>query len=249
MMIFFDIDETLVDQRRAEAVAIAELLRLFGDELPIGSTVEGLCHRWRELREKHARTFFRGETSFHEQRRQRVRELFNGHASGLDDREVDRRVEIYVEQYRASWSLFSDVAPCLERLKGHVLGVISNGSTHQQRHKLLHTGIDHFFSSVFVSEEIGAAKPDPEIFAAACRLAGCDPGQCVYIGDRLHSDALSSSAAGLRGIWLNREGQSSSVQPEVIHSLKELPALLTGGYGVRGDSQPVGPSLARAQVL
>lgn len=223
MMIFFDIDETLLDQRRAERSALAYLLDRYADGLPEGCTIDNLCITWRELREKHARAFLDGKVSFREQRRRRVRELFVSREPHLSDNEVDRRLAVYAEHYHASWALFDDVLPCLSQLSRYTLGVISNGSSDQQRRKLVETGIDQFFSFVFISEDLGAAKPKAAVFRKACRIADRKPKDCIYVGDRLESDALSSSRAGLRGIWLRREGPPVNGTVEVISSLSELP--------------------------
>jgi putative hydrolase of the HAD superfamily len=132
-------------------------------------------------------------------------------------------VAAYAERYRASWALFDDVLPCLRQLSRYTLGVISNGSAEQQRRKLIETGIDGFFSYVFISEELRAAKPRAAVFSKACQIARRKPEDCIYIGDRLDSDALSSTRAGLRGIWLNREASPVNGAIEVISSLGELP--------------------------
>ena len=100
--------------------------------------------------------------------------------------------------------------------------MISNVSTGQQKRKLYQTGIERYFEVIFVSEDIGAAKPQREIFLAACRQARCAAQQCVYIGDCLKEDALASSAVGMRGFWLDRKNSRSHSKVEAISSLAEL---------------------------
>jgi putative hydrolase of the HAD superfamily len=78
------------------------------------------------------------------------------------------------------------------------------------------------------------AKPDAAIFERACSVFGVEPGSAAYIGDRLATDALGASAAGLLGVWLDRAGSATDAQlaaaraagVPVIHSLSEVPALL-----------------------
>jgi len=224
-MIFFDIDETLIDQRRAEAAAAERFLELYGRELDRPYSRAEFCALWRSLREKHAPAFFAGTVSAHEQRRRRMRELFARAGRLLDDAEVDRRIELYESDYRHSWSLFDDVLPALASLRGSRRGIISNGSVAQQTRKLEQTGVARCFELVLVSEEIGAAKPQREIFLAACRRARAEPERCVYVGDRLEQDARASSAAGMRGVWLCRS-EPRARGSDVIGSLTELPSLL-----------------------
>jgi putative hydrolase of the HAD superfamily len=223
MMLFFDIDETLVDQRGAEAAAAREFLAVYSGELGHRYSLEQFCALWHALREKHAPAFFSGAIPVHEQRRRRVRELFARAGRSLSDRETDRCIEFYESHYRRGWRLFDDVRPDLAALKQFRCGVISNGSTIQQNRKLYQTGIAPFFDLVLVSEEIGAAKPQPEIFQAACARAGLAPRDCVYIGDRLDHDTLPSRGVGMRAYWLCRSKVHGATNVDVIASLAELP--------------------------
>src|SRR5947209_15675564 len=116
MVIFFDIDETLVNQRHAEAVAGEHFLKVYGPLLPQSYNVSGFCRLWRALREKHAPPFWRGLIPCQEQRRRRIRELFRAREPHLDDAEADTRFAFYREHYRGAWSLFDDVLPCLRAL-------------------------------------------------------------------------------------------------------------------------------------
>jgi putative hydrolase of the HAD superfamily len=235
MMIFFDIDETLLNQRQAEAAAAERFLQQYGRLLPELTPPE-LSARWRTLREKHLPPFLHGAISFTEHRRRRIRELFIDGA-GLTDDEADERFEHFSHEYRRNWRLFDDVPACLASLNGEGLGVLSNGSSGQQRQKLQQTGILDRFSTIVISEDIGLAKPGREIYLAACRIAGCRPDECVYVGDRLEADALGSRSAGMRGIWLDRRRCGATTDIEFIHTLTELPARLqrhaAPGHAVR----------------
>jgi putative hydrolase of the HAD superfamily len=222
MMIFFDIDQTLIDQRKAEAAAARELLAVYHDSLGQSYSVGRFCRTWDFLRDKHARAFFAGVITSEEQRRRRVRELFRRLGRELSDREADDCFALYERHYRRHWSLFDDVLPCLQALSQHRIGIISNGSAEQQKRKLAQTGIASFFAVTVVSQEVGAAKPHPDIFRAACRIAGCVAGQTIYVGDRLHLDALASQAAGMRGVWLDRRRTQRPAAVPVVSSLTEL---------------------------
>jgi HAD superfamily hydrolase (TIGR01509 family) len=45
-----------------------------------------------------------------------------------------------------------------------------------------HPELDHF-DKLLLSCDLGIAKPDPEIFRAASRLAGVDAGRCLFVDD------------------------------------------------------------------
>jgi putative hydrolase of the HAD superfamily len=221
MVIFFDIDGTLMDQAKAETIAAGHFLARYGELLEHRYTVEEFCVLWRRLRERHARGFLEGRLSWTEQQRRRMRELFA--AQQFSDAEADARFLFYQSRYRESWSLFDDVALALKSLSGHRLGIVSNGSAEQQKAKLRNTGIEDQFSVVLISEQAGVAKPNPGIFLAACRQAQCAPNEAIHIGDHFDLDARPSLAVGMRALWLDRTRSGSAPDgTEVIHSLLQL---------------------------
>lgn len=222
-MIFFDIDDTLLDNRGAERAAAMEFHRLHTDVFPVYP--EEFAVRWRAATEKHVRRYLSGELSFQGQRRERIKELFAHHVF-LSDAEADDLFKSYLISYERHWALFADAESCLDQLAGTRLGIISNGESYQQRRKLTVTGLIDRFSTVIISEELGLTKPDPKIFLEACRAAMVNPSDCWHIGDDLKADAQGSLSAGLRGVWLNRNRHNFYEGIPMIRSLSELKDLL-----------------------
>ena len=72
----------------------------------------------------------------------------------------------------------------------------------------------------------GAAERVAALFEHACRLAGRAPADCLYIGDRLDTDARAARRAGLRGVFLDRNGVGAEDVPR-ISSHAVLPTLLS----------------------
>ncbi len=218
-MIFFDIDGTLLDHLHAESAG-AEAFR---EETPIFADIEPMefAALWHRLAEKHMDRFLAGATDIQGQRRDRMRELYASVGASIDRREAEAVFERYLAYYRANWRLYPDTLPCLEALADERLGVISNGGGDQQRHKLEAMGLDDRFDPVVISGDLGRAKPDPAIFIRACELAGCEAIECVYVGDRLETDARAATRAGMRGIFLDR-GDDGAVDVPRILSLADL---------------------------
>jgi putative hydrolase of the HAD superfamily len=223
-MIFFDIDDTLLDDRHAQDEAARGLWRAFRHLLPYSEAEFPAV--WDEASARHYHFFTTGEVSFTEQRRRRIREIFR--QPTLPDAETDARFARYLAFHEDNWTLFPDTLPCLDALAGHRLGVISNGDPQQQRRKLDKTGIAQRFSVVVISGDIGKPKPQPEIFLHACRLAGVQPEECIYIGDNPVFDVQGSRGVGMCGVWLNRRGAPAErVGAPIITSLDELLAAQT----------------------
>ena len=65
-------------------------------------------------------------------------------------------------------------------------------------------------------------KPDPQVFTNACRLMDGDPKKCINVGDLIEKDVLAAEKAGLRGIWINRDGAENAQSVVEINSMREL---------------------------
>ena len=55
------------------------------------------------------------------------------------------------------------------------------------------------FDGYVLSYELNLLKPDPAIYRAASRQAGCEPGECVFIDD-MEENVKAAVATGLAGI-------------------------------------------------
>jgi putative hydrolase of the HAD superfamily len=222
-MIFFDIDDTLLDNLSAESAAATDFHRFYEHIFPVSP--DEFAYNWRMITEKHVQRYQSGELSFQGQRRERLKELFS-HDCILSDKEADILFQRYLVCYEKNWRLFPDVTSSLDQLGEMRLGIISNGDSFQQRQKLIETGIIDRFSVVAISGNIGISKPDSGIFLEACRMAEVSPSECWHIGDNLAADFHGSQSAGLKGIWLNRNGIDSLNAVRVIKSLSELKGII-----------------------
>src|SRR5690606_22584142 len=82
---------------------------------------------------------------------------------------------------------------------------LSNALVELQTRKLAAAGLPDVPLLVGV-DTLGFGKPDPRVFAEACRRLGTDPARTAYVGDELDVDARAALAAGLVGVWLDRPG-------------------------------------------
>jgi putative hydrolase of the HAD superfamily len=75
---------------------------------------------------------------------------------------------------------------------------------------------------VFISAEVGFAKPSREMFDHAALALGLPPAQLLHVGDSASADAAGALSAGWNAALLG--GEHPGAIP--IGSLAELPALL-----------------------
>ncbi len=122
--------------------------------------------------------------------------------------------------------LYSDTRRCLDALREEhrTLGVVSNSTSEARVRQILdQAGILDYFVRVVSSGTEGVAKPNPEIFHRALRRMNVAPPEALYVGDLAYTDAKAAHAAGLWGVWLNREGFGFGDDPPEITSLLEVP--------------------------
>jgi len=126
-------------------------------------------------------------------------------APSLSKLDRDNFFEIAYEHFAEAgvWQLYPEVIDVLEKLPRFQLAVVSNFDG-RLRFVLEQLGISKFFACVFVSSEIGADKPDPEIFRRALLSIGLKPSEVLYVGDDPERDWKAASAAGLSIFRLDR---------------------------------------------
>jgi putative hydrolase of the HAD superfamily len=131
-------------------------------------------------------------------------------APSLSELDHDNFFEIAYEHFAeaAVWELYPEVPDVLEKLRPWFqLAVVSNFDG-RLRFILQHLGISKFFDNIFVSSEIGADKPDPEIYRRALKLINLKPNEVVHVGDDSQRDWEAATAAGLSAFRLDRKRNS-----------------------------------------
>ena len=132
--------------------------------------------------------------------------------------------EVFIHA-RHAVELFDDVIPVLRRLKQrYLLCSLTNGNADVNRIE-----IGEFFDLSLMARDVGAAKPHPALFIAACEFAQATPAEIVHVGDDALCDIEGALNAGLKAVWINRYQRewTGAVTPHAtICSLEELEALL-----------------------
>ena len=131
-------------------------------------------------------------------------------APSLGEFDRDNFFEIAYEHFAEAgvWELYPEVPGVLEKLQPRFqLAVVSNFDG-RLRFILEHLGISKHFANVLVSSELGADKPDPEIYGRALRLMNLKPNEVLHVGDDPKRDWEAATAAGLSIFRLDRPKNS-----------------------------------------
>jgi len=142
--------------------------------------------------------------------RELVNRVLKQVAPSLSELDRDNFFEIAYEHFAEAgvWELYPEVPGILEELwRRFELAVVSNFDG-RLRFILAHLGVSKYFAHVFVSSELGADKPDPEIYRRALRVMKLSPNEVFHVGDDPERDWEGATAAGLSIFRLDRPRNS-----------------------------------------
>jgi len=139
---------------------------------------------------------------------------------------------------------FPDAVRCIDELRKTNLqrGILTNGLTIKQAEKLIRLDLQHAFSpgAIFISEDLGVAKPHQRIFGIACKRLGRQPREVLYIGDNPVKDIDAAHEAGLvtvlrRGTGKHAQAVGAHAPDFEVSSLDEIRGILEREFGVEFD--------------
>jgi putative hydrolase of the HAD superfamily len=142
--------------------------------------------------------------------RELVGHVFAQVAPSVSELDRDNFFEVAYEHFAEPgvWDLYPETPEVLEQLRPRFeLAVISNFDG-RLRLILQHLGISKYFAHVFISSELGADKPDPEIFRRSLKIMHLDTNEVLHVGDDPERDWKAASAAGLSVFRLDRPRNS-----------------------------------------
>ncbi|XP_035721683.1 N-acylneuraminate-9-phosphatase-like [Vespa mandarinia] len=101
-------------------------------------------------------------------------------------------------------ALESDTILLLRRLrKKYLLGLITNGPSNAQWEKVRKLSLEQYFDIILVSGDLPWEKPEARIFEEACQFLNVTPSNCIMIGDKLETDILGGIEAGFGAtVWI-----------------------------------------------
>jgi putative hydrolase of the HAD superfamily len=105
--------------------------------------------------------------------------------------------------------------------------IITNGFTQIQELKMTHSGLANYFEKMFTSDNVGAHKPNREMFEYCLKSVNAKKKESLMIGDDLPVDIMGAKKFGLDQVYYNPQGISHNekVTYEIRHLL-ELKTIL-----------------------
>lgn len=200
--VLFDVDDTLYDQVQPFAKACETL---FGRVCPF--SIDALFSSSRRHSDEVFQMSRSGAISMEEMYIYRIQRAFADFQITISDAQALEFQRLYA-QNQCHLQLSETARRILDmcRERGVVTGIITNGPSSHQWKKVETLGLTDWVPryAVFVSDDVGAAKPDRKIFDHAARVLGVEPQRSCFVGDSFENDVRGAKMAGWQSVWLNR---------------------------------------------
>jgi putative hydrolase of the HAD superfamily len=128
----------------------------------------------------------------------------------------------------ASWTVNPDAGAVFTGLqdRGITLGLASNYDARLWSVVKGHPELAPLRERVVVSAAVGYRKPAAEFFREVVRVAGCDPGEILFVGDDIENDYEGATAAGMNPVLLQARPDPIAPPPQVPHWIASLAELV-----------------------
>ncbi len=209
--VYFDLDDTLLDHRRAEKAALADCHEHFAAHLN-GYSLPHIQETYHAHNVPLWRDYGQGLITKADLQERRFSNLL----AALDVEALAPELlgDFYLSRYAHHWHWIEGAERAFHTIADQLpVGILTNGFKEQQRAKL-----DRFpvllerSASIVISEEVGIMKPDPALFTHATKAVDVKPEHILYVGDSLHSDVEGGRNAGWQVAWFRgQDGQRDDV--------------------------------------
>lgn len=220
-VVIFDVDDTLYDQIVPFEEALQVSLPHASQELK--KELKSLYIRFRYYSDKVFHLTEEGTLSLEEMRVYRIQEALKDFGIRITNKEAEEFQQAYRDN-QGKLVMKPEMTSLINELVALnvTLGILTNGPTEHQKAKLEQLGLNNLIPKeiIFISGEVGLAKPSQEIFQHIETTLGKRSEQFVYIGDSYENDVVGAKSSDWQCIWLNK--YEKNIREEVIQPDIEL---------------------------
>ncbi|WP_423188422.1 YjjG family noncanonical pyrimidine nucleotidase [Alkalibacterium sp. f15] len=221
--IIFDLDNTVLDFRDTEEKALKKVIDAY--DLPYTDETIAM---YKEINHGLWQKLEQGIISREMLFSSRFALFLEGFGLNVDGNTVE---DLYRQNLGQGYKKMDHAHELLTALKknGYHIYAGTNGVAKTQWQRLAGAELMHFFEEVFISEEIGVEKPDPQFFTHIFDTLKTDnKAEFLMVGDSLTSDIQGAKNAGIDSVWYNfSEKPVDSEAVESTFSISNLLELLT----------------------
>lgn len=219
--LLWDIDGTVLDFSASEAYAIRLLFKKYN----IGECSDEMLKLYSEINSEYWNMLEKNERTKEEILVGRFEKFFE--IIGVDISIAEKFNEEYQVTLGDHIEFIDKAKKTLLSQKGkYTLVAVTNGTKVAQEKKLRISGLDKIFDEIFISEDVGAEKPNKEYFDYVLKKLGViDKNEVLLIGDRLTSDVKGGFIAGLDTCWFNPKHSENTLNIPVKYEIDDFDKL------------------------
>ena len=216
--ILWDIDGTVLDFLASEAYAIRTLFKKYN----LGECSDEMLKQYSAINVKYWQMLERNELTKPEILVGRFREFFSIIGADVSIAEsFNKEYQVTLGDYVEFVDKAKDIL--LSQKGKYTLVAVTNGTKVAQERKLRLSGLNEIFDAIFISELVGAEKPNKAYFDYVFETLGItDKKEVLIIGDSLTSDMQGGFLAGIDTCWFNPDHKSNTLQIPITYEIDDL---------------------------
>ena len=219
-LILFDLDGTLFDYETAEQEAFYHTFKDYFSDSDMGK----LKDEYVKINRKIWQEFENGSITAENLRHERFSRLFEKTGMNLKPKQISKEYLI-------------NLGSCSYLLEGALeiisyfhdkcqIALITNGLSDVQHQRIINSIIAPFFEHIFISEEIGYAKPHPGIFEFVFEhYPNIKKEETIIVGDNLSSDIKGGKDFGIDTCWFNPKKYKNNLPLKPTYEIQNLAEL------------------------
>ena len=219
--VLFDADDTLLDFKLSERIAISKVLGELG--LP---TDDNVINTYSEINDSLWKLLEVGGITKEELKTERFRRLCVHFGFNVSP---ELMAKMYINALSEQSFLLDAAETVCRKLyeSGIKMYVITNGIKYIQSKRFAATPIAGYFENIFISEEVGYEKPHVEYFKkVTSMIENFDARSTIVIGDSLTSDIKGGINFGLDTCWYNPRGKKKPEDMQITYEIDKLTDIL-----------------------
>lgn len=218
--IFWDLDDTLLDFPFSQRFALKKCFRDIGHEI-----TEEQIARYSQINDNYWKRLELGEITREELLTGRFAALFREY--GIEGVDVGAFHREYEKALGSVFLFRDDGLSVVQSLQGTCRQyVITNGVSAVARSKFRLSGLEAVMDGIFISEEVGAPKPQRAFFQYCLeRIPEKDKSRILIVGDSLTSDIKGGIQMGIPTCWYHYDDKVNDTPWKPDYEIKDLHAV------------------------
>lgn len=198
-IILWDIDATLLDFLKSESMALKKAFLHFG----LGECPDSKVAEYSAINQSYWNRLETGELTKEQVLVGRFKEFLS--VNGYNDVDAEKFCEYFEASLPDCVEFMGNAESVIKTLsKTYMQYAVTNGAKAVQEKKLAVSGIEKILNGVFISDDVGFAKPSKEFFDVVLKnIPSVNTDEIMIVGDSLTSDIKGGNNMGFKTCWFN----------------------------------------------